>query len=182
MKSIIIYESPFGSVELYARTLAQELNIPITAIEDLEEKNESLSEYDLIIVGSSYLSGDLIGSKKIMDLMYQYPDTFWVLYTVGISNPKLTDFKRLLARIFPRPLLRRLATFHYRGRISSKRFLLMYLVTKKMSRKPGATLDEAIFGNEEWDLLREHGATAEPEDLAEIKDLITYVHTLEMLN
>lgn len=180
MKSIIIYESPFGSTELYAQTLAQELSIPISNFDSLD--TNSLKDYDLIIMGASYLSGNLIGAHKMIDLMYLYPDKFWVLYTVGISNPKLTDYKRLLARIFPRVLLKKLNTFHYRGRIASKRFLLMYLATKKMTRHPGATLDDTVFGNEEWDLLKEHGSTAEPEDLAEIKDLVIYVKTLEMLN
>ena len=71
-----------------------------------------------------------------------------------------------------------MASFHYRGRIATKRFSLMYLASKRMKRQPGTSLDDVVLGPEEWHLVDHHGLTVENEDLKDITNMIEYIREI----
>lgn len=176
MKGLIVYESPYGATLIYARELQKALNFPLISLSDLEYS--SVDQYDIIIVGTFVFSGRIFKSQAINQLMTQHPDPFWILYTVGISTPRLTDFQRLIGEVFTPQACKHLASFHYRGRIATKRFSLMYLASKRMKRQPGTSLDDVVLGPEEWHLVDHHGLTVENEDLKDITNMIEYIREI----
>ncbi|MGF3066794.1 flavodoxin domain-containing protein [Facklamia sp. P12945] len=176
MKSLIIYESPYGSTLIYARALQRVFDFPMVALSEVDRT--TLNHYDLIIVGTFVFSGRIFKSTLINQLMNRYREPSWVLFTVGISTPNLTNFTKLLKETFTARVYQQLATFHYRGRIASKRFSLMYLASKRMKRQPGTSLDDVILGPEEWHLLDYHGGTAEKEDLKQIANMVEYIREI----
>lgn len=177
MRSIIIYESPYGSVEEYAEYLAKGMQIEA---KDLEQMNEAeIENYDLIILGTDLISGKVYRADVYDRWIRSHPDKFWVMFTVGLSTPELTDFDRIMGRHFTKRSRRIMTSFHFRGRIATKRFLIMYLASKRMRHQPGTSLDDVIFGDEEWELLKKHGTTVERADLIQSQAIVEYTRTLE---
>ena len=177
MKGLIVYYSDFDLNQSYAYALHHLLHFPILPLEELD--TQTLDQYDVVIVGTWILQGEIRQAKKINSLIEAFPQPFWVFYTVGISTPSLTNFETIMQRSFSAKALKRMVAYHYRLRIASKRFTLMYLASKQMTMQPGTTLDEVYLGPEGLHLLEKYGSMVEPNDLKEIGPLVKYVEALE---
>lgn len=177
MRSIIIYESPYGSVKGYAQYLSKQMNIEARELEQVSVVD--IADYDLIILGTDLISGKVYQAELYDQWIRSHPDKFWVLFTVGLSTPELTDFDRIMGRHFTLKSRQIMTAFHFRGRIASKRFLIMYLASKRMRHQPGTSLDDVVFGDEEWQLLKKHGTTVEHSDLIQSQAILEYSRTLE---
>lgn len=176
VKCLILYESSFGSTAVYAKALEELLDLPCMPLSQVDPT--TLEDYDVIIVGTSVLQGQIGQADQINHLIQTFPQPFWILYTVGISTPSLTNFERIMKRNFTSNVLKHLAAFHYRGRINSKRFSLMYMAASRMQRQPGTSLDDVILGPEELHLLESKGTTVQPEDLKALASLVDYFKAL----
>ncbi|MBG9980578.1 flavodoxin domain-containing protein [Facklamia lactis] len=177
MRAILLYEGSYGSTAVYARAIKESFDLPVC---DLQEVGpQDLKEYDLIIIGTSIISREIYQVDKIEALFTAYPEKFWILYTVGLSTPELTNFDKILIENFSPAVRSQLVLFHFRARIVSKRFLLMYLASKRMRKQPGTTIDDVILGPEEMHLLNKFGATVELSDLKQVQKLVDYIRVLE---
>lgn len=176
MKCLILYESRYGATAIYARALQKLSDFPIMKLSQVDPA--TLADYDVVIVGTCILQGQLYQAAQINRLIQAYPQPFWILYTVGISTPRLTNFDRILKRNFKPDVLKHLVCFHYRSRINAKRFSLMYMAASRMQRQPGTSLDDVILGPEELHLLERHGTTVQAEDLKDLDSMADYLKAL----
>ena len=90
MKSIVVYESKYGSTEKYAKWIGEELNCRVSKISDVS--TEDLLKYDNIIFGGWLHAGKIKGFKNIYNEREKLRNKNLVVFYVGLS---VSDTKEL---------------------------------------------------------------------------------------
>ena len=83
MKSIVVYESRYGSTEKYAKWIGEELNCKVAKISDTTTKD--LLKYDNIIFGGWLHAGKIKGFKNIAKDIDKLKNKNLVVFIVGLS-------------------------------------------------------------------------------------------------
>lgn len=175
MKAIVVYETKFGSTGKYAHLIGQQLGIPVAEFNKVTV--DMLAEYELIILGGCLISGKIHEAELFNEWISTYPDKEWILYTVGLSNPSLTDFNELLSKHFSKEILSKLKTFHFRGTIRYKRLNLMYELLKQTHLNRAPSIDTVKLDDEAIKLLKTYGTIIDGRDMPSISPLVDYVST-----
>ncbi|UUX32798.1 flavodoxin domain-containing protein [Fundicoccus culcitae] len=176
MKTIVIYGSTYGSTEKYAKEIGLQLNC--SAVDSKEVKTESIDDYATVILGACILEAQIIEAALYQHWIESYPDKNWILFTVGLSNPALTDFNRLLRSNFKADILDKVRFYHFRGSIAHKRLSLMDTLSKDAISQH-SSVDFVNLKQEEIDLLERYGTTLDVHDEQTITPLINYVKQLQ---
>lgn len=162
METIVIHSTQYGSTEKYANKIAKKLRCPV--VDSAKVKAEDLKTYDIIILGSCLLEGKLSDASLYEELVDAYPDKHWALFTVGLSNPKLTDFNKILDNHFKDETIEKVEFFHYRGAIQYKRLLLMESLVSKVKQARLNSIDHVPLDDENRCLLNKYGTTYDLTD------------------
>ena len=173
MKAIVIYETQFGSTGKYANLIGKKLDIPVAEHNRVDPA--SLADYDLIILGGCLISGTIHDAELFSEWITMYPDKEWILYTVGLSNPSLTDFNALLLKYFTPEILSKLKTFHFRGTIRYKRLNLMYDLVKEAHLKRMSSIDTVVLDDDAYNLLQTYVTIIDGDDMPSVAPLVNYV-------
>ncbi len=177
MKKIVIYETTYGSTESYAKQIAEELGATIKKHDQIEV--EKLADYDLVIIGTCLLSGKIYDTERIEQWISTYPDKIWGLFTVGLSNPSLTDFDEIFEQNFSKIVQERITPFHFRGTIRYKRLNLMYGLLNKAHINRQSSIDMVPLDEESLNLLKTYGTIIHSDDEESIKPLIEWAESIE---
>ncbi|NLJ17749.1 flavodoxin domain-containing protein [Globicatella sulfidifaciens] len=176
MEIIVIHSSRYGSTEKYAIEISKKLRCPV--VDSAQVSVEDLASYDIIILGTCLLEGQLSDAAMYEQWVKQYPDKYWALFTVGLSNPKLTDFKDILDNNFEDATIEKVELFHYRGAIQYKRLLLMESLVSKVKQKRLASIDYVPLDDDNERLLRKYGTTYDFTDKENTILLIDWVNKI----
>ncbi|WP_343348587.1 flavodoxin domain-containing protein [Terrisporobacter petrolearius] len=83
MKSIVVYESKYGSTERYAKWIGEELDSKVSKIEDISTVD--LLNYDNIIFGGWLHAGTIKGFKNIYKDIDKFKSKNLIVFYVGLS-------------------------------------------------------------------------------------------------
>ena len=83
MKSIVVYESRYGSTERYAKWIGEELNCKVSKIKDVSI--DELLNYDNIVFGGWLEAGKIKGLKDISKNYQKLKNKNLIIYYVGLS-------------------------------------------------------------------------------------------------
>ncbi|MDR1131294.1 MAG: flavodoxin domain-containing protein [Oscillospiraceae bacterium] len=172
-KTAVIYQSHYGATKRYAEWIAEELGAELTERKDA--RSSLLSKYGLVIYGGGLYAGGILGA----DLIAKNPCESLVLFTVGLTDPAVTDYSPILNRSFPQGLPRGAKVFHLRGGIDYGKLGLLHkgamVMMKKMTigKKTKAELptEERVFADT-------YGGKVDFTDKASIYPLTEYVRGL----
>lgn len=176
---IVIYGSTYGSTEKYAQSISQRLKC--TAIDSRDVETKSLDGYQTIILGACILEAQIIEAALYQHWIESYPDKNWILFTVGLSNPELTDFNRLLRSNFKAEILDKVQFFHFRGSISHKRLSFMDTMSQSAISQH-SSVDFVNLKSEDHELLKRYGTTLDTQDEVTITPLIDFVKRIQSTN
>jgi len=173
MKSIaVIYKSKYGATKRYAEWIAEALEASL--FEASSVNPSQLTEYDIVIYGGSLYASGINGVK----LVTKNPCKSLVVFTVGLADPKITDYSEILSRTFTTEQLSEIKVFHWRGGMDySKLGLvdkgLMSMVKKQAEKKPPAERTSDDQG-----VIETYGKKVDFTDRSVITPLIEYVQAL----
>ncbi|MCW6666718.1 flavodoxin domain-containing protein [Aerococcaceae bacterium NML190938] len=177
MKCVVVYTTKYGSTGKYAEYIGNLLKCPVIASEDVGD--ELLASAEVIIFGSCLLGGEMCGADQCQEWLKRYPDKQWIIYTVGLFNPNLTNFKEVLEQNFADDLIEGVPIFHLRGAIVYKRLLLTDRIFSKGQKEQIESLDAVPLGKAEHELLARFGTTIDEKDIAMVMPLIKWVQGYE---
>ena len=83
MKSIVVYESRYGSTERYAKWIGEELNCKVSKIKEVSI--DELLNYDNIVFGGWLEAGKIKGLKDISKNYQKLKNKNLIIYYVGLS-------------------------------------------------------------------------------------------------
>lgn len=171
-KIVVVYKSKYGKTKQYAEWIAKDLNAPI--FESKNIKPSQLNKYDVVIYGGGLYAGGINGIK----LVTKNPCKSLTLFTVGISNPKNTNYTQILEKALNYEQLSKTKVFHFRGGIDYSKLSLVHkgmmaIMKKLIEKKPLSERKSDDIG-----VLTTYGKNVDFSDKTSIKTLIKYVQTL----
>ena len=165
----VIYKSQYGTTRQYAQWIAETLDAPL--YEHANIKPSQLREFDTVVYGGGLYAGGIDGVK----LVTKGDCKRLVVFTVGLADPKTTDYSKILNKNFSPEKLSEIKIFHLRGGIDYKKLGLvhkgMMATLKKITER--TPLDKRI--EEDALFLESYGGQLDFMDKSTIVPLIEYV-------
>ncbi len=96
MNAVVVYTSRYGSAKKYAQWLAGTLNCP--ALEQKVVTPSALNAYDTVIYGGGVYAGKIAGLKKFLSKLGRDDSKTWVLFMVGMTNPRQSGTYKTIAQ------------------------------------------------------------------------------------
>ena len=97
-----------------------------------------------------------------------------VVFTVGLADPKTTDYAAILSKNFPKGSHKPLRAFHLRGAIDYKKLKLVHRVMMAMLKKMVERKPVSKCGAEEDEFMRTYGGAVDFIDRETIAPLVSY--------
>ena len=116
MKAIIVYKGKYGATKQYADWLAQELQLPVISADNI--RSPQLTEYDLILIGTSVYIGKLKIASWIKENRSILEDKTIFLFLVSGTKP--SEKEKLDAYVrsgIPDEIRRRCKIYYLPGRV-----------------------------------------------------------------
>jgi len=122
--ALVVHASKHGSAQRYAGWVGEALASPVVAAK--EASAEQLAAEDLVVLCAPIYGPRLRGVDLLRRAMERGTGTRWVLVTVGLSDPALSDARDgLVAAKLDVGLRGRLRVFHLRGAMDRGRLTLL---------------------------------------------------------
>ncbi|AEC01791.1 flavodoxin domain-containing protein [Parasphaerochaeta coccoides] len=169
-KIAVIYQSHYGATRRYAERIAAELGADI--IERKKASAAMLAGYDCVIYGGGLYAGGILG----VSLVAKNPVENLVVFTVGLADPKTTDYTAIIDKSFPEGSNKPLCVFHLRGGIDYKELSFIHKGMMGMVKKAAEKKPEAERTSEDRLFLETYGKAIDFMDRDSIAPLVSYVN------
>ncbi|GHT56820.1 flavodoxin [Spirochaetia bacterium] len=141
MKTVVIYASKYGAAKQYAAWIAEELHAVL--LEQGQVSPAQLQEFDCVIYGGGLYASGILGAS----LVTKNPCKILVVFTVGLADPKNTDYTHILKKNFSPESTQPLKVFHLRGGIDYKKLgpvhrIMMAMLKRQIAGKPDTAQTE----------------------------------------
>lgn len=169
-RTAVIYKSQYGSTKLYAQWISEALDADLFDV----AKVSDLGQYQTIVYGGGLYASGIIGSDFLVKNYEFLKEKRIVVFTVGLANPKLTDYTKITEKNFPPDMRKSIKIFHLRGAIDYKSInfkhkAMMSLLIKKVNK-----IDEKDRDEETKLMLETYGQTVDFMDKSTIQEIIDY--------
>lgn len=176
-KTVVIYESKYGSTKRYAQWIAETLSCPIFERKKFHPRN--FSQYEIIIYGGGLYAGGVSGIKLLTRNSHLLSNKKIVLFTCGIANPddpdNISNIKKSLQKVLTDEMFGHLALFHLRGRLDYSELSFVHKFMMSMLRKMLLKKDPQTLRDEDRQLLETYGRCVDFMDPDSIRPLVEYV-------
>jgi len=172
MKTAVIYGTKHGTTKQYAEWIADELNADLFNHEAFKAKQ--LNAYDLIVYGGGLYAGGIIGVKLVSKNM---PKNL-VVFTVGLADPKETDYSEIIDKAFKKQQQEQIKVFHLRGGIDYGKLGFMHKTMMAMVKKSIVKKPVEKRSSEDTAILETYGQKLDFLDIESIKPLVEYVKNM----
>jgi len=171
-KIAVIYKSKYGKTKRYAEWIAEALNAPL--FESTSIKPHQLISYDVVIYGGGLYAGGINGVK----LVTKNPCNLLILFTVGVSDPKESDYTQILVKALTPEQLYKTKVFHLRGGIDYSKLSLVHkgmmaVMKKLIEKKPIAERESDDIG-----VLETYGKNVDFSEKTSVAPLLEYIVNL----
>ena len=172
LKIAVIYKSQYGTTKQYAEWIAETLEAELYEASAI--KPAQLMDFDVVVYGGGLYAGGVSGAK----LVTKNPCKSLVLFTVGLADPKITDYSEILARTFTSEQIEKTKIFHLRGGIDYSKLGfahkgMMAMAKKMIEKKPMSERTSDDHG-----IIETYGKKVNFTDKAAIEPLVAYVRAL----
>lgn len=177
MKTVVVYSSKYGSTKKYAEWLADELKC------DLKDKNsisiDELMQYDTIVYGGGLYAGGVNGIDIFTKHFDKLKDKNLVLYTCGISDPKIEDninnIRKNISKVFNEEMTEKIKVFHLRGSMDYSKLSLKHSMMMKMLKAMILKKDKSKLTDEDRQIIDTFGTAIDFTDKESIKPIVEYL-------
>lgn len=175
-KTLVVYESKYGTTKQYAKWLAGELGA------DLRERREAtegeLGNYDTLIFGGGLYAGGVLGLSFFKKNYDNIRGRRIALFTCGLGDPAVADniknIREGLEKSLGTEILGEIKLFHLRGAMDYSRLNLLHRSMMSMVRKAVEHRKEEDRTEEEWQMLDTFGKTVDFMDKSTLLPLIQW--------
>lgn len=136
-KTVVIFESKYGSTKQYANWIAETLSCPLS--ERKAFRPQDFAQYETIIYGGGLYAGGVSGINLLIQNWNLICRKRIVLFTCGIADPNdpenVSHIRSSLSKSLPPEMMERIHIFHLRGGINYPRLSLVHRAMMFMLRK-----------------------------------------------
>lgn len=177
MKSVVIYESKYGSTKKYAQWIAESLSCDLFSRKSIQAAR--LKDYDTIVYGGGLYAGGVSGLRLLIDNFDALKDKNIVLFTCGLADPadeeNVANIRASLAKSLTPHMREKIKIFHLRGAIDYAKLGPVH--KSMMATLHGMTKrrDFASLRNEDREMLDTYGKTADFTDRMTTRPILDYI-------
>lgn len=179
-RTVVIYESKYGSTRRYAEWIAEALSCSF--FEKDIFKPEDFSNYDVIIYGGGLYAGGVSGIKLLTKNWELLRDRHVILFTCGLADPadpeNTTHIRESLSKALSPEMLEHIHLFHLRGGIDYSKLSFIHKSMMAMLRKSLQKKDKDSLREEDKQLLDTYGGSVDFSDKETIQPIVQYVLSL----
>lgn len=181
MKTVVIYESKYGTTKKYAEWIADALSC------DLFEKKSitpsALTGYDTIIYGGGLYAGGVSGIGLLKKNFSKISNKNLILFTCGLADPtdpdNVTHIREGLTRVLTKEMTEQIKIFHLRGGIDYSKLNFIHKSMMAMLHSTMKKKDYDSLRNEDREMLATYGKAVDFTDKNAILPIIQYVKELQ---
>ena len=171
-RAIVLYSSRYGATETYARWLGEELACPVCRLREVGA--HTLTQYDQVFYGGGLYASGIAGIRPFLRVAGSLQRQKLAVFTVGLADPLVTDYSRVLEKNIPAALRGRIAVFHLRGAIEYGALgpvhrAMMAALAASLRRKPAAGLTD-----DDRMLLATYGGKVDFRDRRSLEPLLAF--------
>lgn len=176
MKSIVVYESKYGSTEKYAKWIGEELNCKVSKIGDTNI--EDLLNYDNIVFGGWLHAGSIKGLKQIYKDIDKLKNKNIIVFSVGLSIMDDKVFEEVNKNNFKD--MENIKHFYLRGAFNYKNLtasdkLMMNMFKMMLKKQKEEEMDENTKG-----MLDAYTTPVDFTDKDSIKPIIEAINVMNL--
>ena len=171
-KTAVVYKSKYGSTRKYAEWIANALEADL--FEAAKVCVQDVLDCDTVILGGGLYASGILGSDFITKNYASLKDKKLVVFTVGLANPKLTDYSAIIEKNFTPEIRSAIRIFHFRGAIDYKNINLKHKTMMSLLIKKVKKIDEKDRDNEMNQIIDTYGQTVDFTDESSIMELVGY--------
>lgn len=165
----IIYKSKYGTTKQYAEWIAEALDAKL--MEASSVSPAQLESFDAVIYGGGLYAGGISGIK----LITKNPCKLLTVFTVGIADPKITDYSIILNKNLPKELLAKTKIFHLRGGINYEKSGFIHKGMMSMLKSMLEKKAESELTDDDRALLATYGSKVDYTDKSAIQPIVAFV-------
>jgi len=171
-KIVVIYKSKYGATKRYAEWISESLNAPL--FESTDIKQSQLNDYDVVVYGGGLYASGIDGVKAVTE---NFCKTL-VLFTVGLADPKSTNYTHILEKTFSPEQLSKMRVFHLRGGIDYKKLSLLHKGIMAFVKRAADKKTSDQRTGDDIGIIETYGKEVNFTNKATIKPLVEYIRTL----
>lgn len=179
-KTVVIYESKYGSTRRYAEWIAEALSCSF--FEKAIFRPEDFSNYDVIIYGGGLYAGGVSGIKLLTKNWKLLENRHVILFTCGIADPALPEnvanIRSSLSKTLSPEMMEHIHFFHLRGGIDYSKLRFIHKSMMAMLRKMLLKKSKEALTKEEQQLLDTYGTAIDFTNKESIQPIIEYILSL----
>jgi len=164
----VVYKSKYGTTKRYAQWVAAELDAQLFEAKQITPAR--LAAYDLVIYGGGLYAGGIIGVSLVRGSRCKA----LAVFTVGLADPAITDYTKILDTNLPDRSRDQVKLFHLRGGINYAALSLVHKGMMALVRKAAAKKPEADRDSDDIAMLATYGRAVDFTDKAAIAPIIAY--------
>lgn len=180
-KTIVLYESKYGSTRQYATWIAEALSCPV--LERKKFRPSDFSSYEIILYGGGLYAGGISGISLITKNQSLLSDKKLILFTCGLADPanpeNVSQIRQAMAKAIAPEILQSAAVFHFRGGIDYTRLSLLHRTMMSIMRKMLLKKEPCDLSSEDRGLLDTYGKCVDFSDPESIRPLVEFARTLK---
>lgn len=172
MNILLTYNSKYGHTKKFADWIAEELHTTSYSFDKVDKT--MIDKADTIVYGA----GIYVFSVNIPQIIKDNADKNLVLFIVGASNPKDTDYTEVYNKSIPSELKDKIKIFHFQAGINYKKLSIMHKIMMRMIK---SKFDEELEKNYSDQLkysLDNYYNEYDFSNREDIADLINYVKNI----
>ena len=174
--TIVIYKSIYGSTQRYACWLAEELNC--RAVNLKENKQINLKDFDTIVLGGGLYAGGILGSSILKKQLDSLKDKKIVVFTVGLADPKSTNYQKIKEMCFSKEQQNNISFFHLRGSCDYSKLTLIHKIMMAMLKWITKRKKETEMSEEDKHFLATYGKVVNFEDKETLQPIVEYINSI----
>ncbi len=179
-KTVVVFQSKYGSSKQYAQWIAEELSCDILNRETI--KPTDLESYHTIIFGGGLYAGGVSGIDLFTKNFDKLCHKNLILFTCGLADPTDTSntdhIKKSLGKVLTAQMQDKIKMFHLRGAIDYKKLGVIHKAMMAMLHKMIAKKEPNSLRKEDKEMLATYGKSVSFMDKATIMPIVNYVHEL----
>ncbi len=176
-KTLVIFESKYGSTKRYAEWIADALSCPL--LERKSVHTSDLEAADTIIYGGGLYAGGVSGIKLLIQNWNLLSNKKVILFTCGIADPAVpantAHIREALSQSLSPEILTKIQLFHLRGGINYSKLNFIHKSMMAMLRKMLLKKNESDLNSEDKQLLETYGKAVDFTDRESIQPLVDFV-------
>ena len=176
MKCIIIYQSRYGTTERYAKWLAENLGCQAVSAEKAMKENFDI--YDTVILGGGLYAGGIGGASVLKRQWDTIKRKKIVVFTVGLADPAVTDYRRIIDKNFNAEQQKAIRFFHLRGGINYHELGPIHRIMMALMKNVLQKKEEAKLTDDERGLLDTYGKAVDFTNRDSLRPIVEYVDGL----